>query len=434
MRRLPFLFLGALLVLSTLPVMAGGGQQSNSADSGKIVLELQHHNTLESVDTSIESRAFHEFKNRFIKDHPEVTIHETIYQQVDNQVKMMALAAANEMPDIYMTKGSWVQNFYNNKLMADLTPYIDRSIYRPGLCDPLIRDGKLYAVPIQFALTSVVFWNAPMWNSIGFTEFPKTWEDLVKADSLFKAKGITTIAHGNKDKWMFESCILSALGDRFTGTAWTNSIIANDGKAKFTDPDFVTALRYSQQMASMFNRDFNAINNEQADALYGSGKAASIIEGSWTINYLLPNGDPDIVKNTRYAIIPSVPGMKGDPNSTSGGAWGMSASSKLTGDKLKAAATFLQYVSGKDYSQFMMDYNGSLGPCVAQINNRDSMPELSRNFIDYIGGVKVIPIYDIQMDGSVIDVMNSRLQELLGGTLTPEALAAAIQAEQDKIK
>jgi len=432
MKRFAFMFLAVLMI--AVPLMAGGGGQQSAAGSGKMVLELMHHNTLEAIDQSIETRAFHEFKNRFIKDHPEVTINETIFQQVDNHVKMMALAAANEMPDIYMTKGSWVQNFYNNNLMADLGPYIDRSIYRPGLCDPLIRDGKLFAVPIQFALTSVVFWNEPMWKSIGFNEFPKTWEDLVKADALFKAKGITTIAHGNRDKWMFESCILSALGDRFTGTAWTNSIVANDKKAKFTDPDFVTALRYSQQMASMFNRDFNAINNEQADALYGSGGAASIIEGSWTINFLLPNGDPEVINNTRYALIPSVPGMKGDPNSTSGGAWGMSASSKLTGDKLKAAATFLSYVSGKEYSQYMMDFNGSLGPCVAQINNRDTMPALSRDFIDFIGPVNVIPIYDIQMEGSVIDVMNSRLQELLNGTLSPEALAAAIQAEQDKIR
>ena len=273
-----------------------------------------------------------------------------------------------------------------------------------------------------------------MWKSIGFNEFPKTWDELVRADQAFKARGITTIAHGNRDKWMFESCILSALGDRFTGTAWTNSIIANDSRARFTDSEFVTALRYSQQMASMFNRDFNAITNEQADAIYGSGKAASIIEGSWTINFLLPNGDPEVVRNTKYAILPSVPGMKGDPNATSGGAWGSSASSKLTGDKLKAAALFLDYVSGKEYSQFMMDYNGSLGPCVAQINNRASMPELSRNFIDYIGTVKIIPVYDLQMDGAVIDVMNSRLQELLGGTLTPEALGAAIQAEQAKLR
>jgi ABC-type glycerol-3-phosphate transport system substrate-binding protein len=347
---------------------------------------------------------------------------------------MMALAAANELPDVFMTKGSWVQNFYDSNLMADLNPYIDYRIYRNGLRDPLMRAGKLLAVPIQFALTSLVYWNEPMWRSIGFNEFPKTWDELVRADQLFKAQGVTTIAHGNRDKWMFESCILSALGDRFTGTAWTNSIIANDKKAKFTDPDFVTSLRYSQQMASMFNRDFNAINNEQADIIYGSGRAASIIEGSWTINFLLVNGDPEIVKNTKYAILPSFPGMKGDPNATSGGAWGMSASSKLSGDKLKAAALFLDYVSGKEYSQYMMDYNGSLGPCVAQINNRSSMPELSRNFIDYISTVKIIPIYDIQMDGAVIDVMNSRLQELLGGTLSPEALGAAIQAEQDKLR
>jgi raffinose/stachyose/melibiose transport system substrate-binding protein len=37
------------------------------------------------------------------------------------------------------------------------------------------------------------------------------------------------------------------------------------------------------------------------------------------------------------------------------------------------------------------------------------------------------------MDGAVIDVMNSGLQELLNGTMTPEKLAADIQAVQNMV-
>ena len=431
MRKITFAFLMAVLLIA--PLMASGGGQSGTSSGGKIVLEFQHHHTLENIENNVNARSVHEMKNRFIKDHPEVTINETIYAQVDNHIKMMALAAANDMPDVFFTKGSWVQNFYVNNLMADLRPFIDPAKYRQGLCDPLMRDGKLLAVPTQFQITSVVYWNEPMWKSIGYNEFPKTWDDLVKADELFKARGITTFAFGNKDKWEYESCWLSALGDRFTGPAWTDSIIAMDGRSKFTDPDFVTALRYSQQIASMFNRDFLALTNQQAATVYATGKSATFVDGSWNNTYLLANGDAEVIANTRLALLPSFPNQKGDPNASSGGAWAASASSKLTGDKLKAAATLLEYITGDEFSQFMMDFNGSLGPRIAQIRNRDTMPALSRDFIDWVDTVNVVPIYDIQMDGAVIDVMNSRLQELLGGSLSPEALAAAIQVEQDKL-
>jgi raffinose/stachyose/melibiose transport system substrate-binding protein len=407
---------------------------ADSSAGEKITLEVMHFHTLETVENSSEAKGYHAMKDKFIKEYPDISINETIFQQVDYHTKIMALAAADEMPDIYFTKGSWVQNFYDNNLMADLTPYIDQSIYRDGIFIPFSRGGKIYASPIQFTLTSLVYYNEELWKSIGYDHFPATWEELVAADKLFKAKGITTIAHGNRDKWPYESCILSTLGDRFTGTDWTQSIILNDKKAKFTDPEFITVLRYSQEMASMFNKDFNAINNEQADVLYGTGKAASTVEGAWTIAFLLQNADADVLANTRFAILPSVPGQKGAPNAASGGAgWAQSASAKLSGTKLTAAVDFVKATTGVEFSQFIMDDSGLLGQNEVPVKNKEALPGISQLYLDYVGSVSLVPIYDIQMDGAVIDVMNSKLQELLGGTASPEEVAAAIQAEQDKL-
>lgn len=424
-----------LLITGSMAVFAGGGQSAKTSGSGsnKIVLEMLHQNTIESIETSIESRGFNHMKDLFLKEHPEIELHETVLAQMDMHVKIMALAAVDDLPDLFNLKGSWVENFYANNLLADLTSYIDSKVYRAGLCDPLIRDGKLLGVPYQFTLTSVVYWNTAMWKSIGYDHFPKTWDELVAADRLFKAKGIVTLDGGNVDRWWYESCVLSTLGDRFTGTAWTNSIIANDGKAKFTDKEFVDALRYSQQLAGMFNKDFAAITNDQSQANYATGKAAAKFDGGWGTNYLLPNGDPEVVQNTQFAVCPAFPGAKGDPAASAGGGWASGANSKLSGDKLRAAASFLGYTTGRELSQFMMDFNGSIGPNEVTIKNRSSMPKLNSDFIDFLSTVKVIPVYDLQMDGAVIDVMNSGLQELLNGTITPEKLAADIQAVQNRV-
>jgi raffinose/stachyose/melibiose transport system substrate-binding protein len=318
--------------------------------------------------------------------------------------------------------------------MADLTPYIDQSLYRDGIFIPFSRGGKIYASPIQFTLTSLVYYNEKFFQDIGMDHFPKTWDELAQADKAFKAKGLATIALGNRDKWPYESCIISTLGDRFTGTDWTQSIILNDGKAKFTDPEFISTLQYSRQMASMFNKDFNAINNEQGDVIYGTGKAASLVEGAWTIAFLLQNADADVLAETRLAILPSVPGMKGDANAASGGAgWSQSASAKLTGARLQAAVDFIKQTTGVEFSQFIMDDTGLLGQCEVPVKGKESLPKISQDYLDYVGTLKLVPIYDIQMDGAVIDVMNSKLQELLGGTASPEEVAAAIQAEQNKL-
>ncbi len=419
-----------LLVLAmvlAMPLSAG-------AEEEKIELSMLHFHTPETMENSVEARGFHAMKEKFLAEHPNIILNESTLQQADCHTKMMALAAANELPDLFFTKGSWVQNFYDNNLMADLTGKIDTSIYRDGIFIPFTRDGKIFAAPIQFTVTSLVYWNEALFAEIGYDHFPATWDELLDADVKFKEKGITTISHGNKDKWPFESCIISTLGDRFTGTEWTQSIILNDGTAKFTDPEFVETLKYSQAMAPMFNIDFNAINNEQADNMYCTGKAASTLEGMWTITYLLTNADEDVLANTNLAILPSVPGMKGDANASSGGAgWSMSASSKLEGAKLDAAVEFIKATTGVEFCEYLMADSGMLAQCEVPVTDKESLPLISQRYQDFITTLKLVPIYDIQMDGAVIDVMNSKLQELLGGTATPEDVAAAIQAEQDKI-
>jgi len=97
------------------------------------------------------------------------------------------------------------------------------------------------------------------------------------------------------------------------------------------------------------------------------------------------------------------------------------------------AIEYVKATTGVEYCEYMMKDSGILGQCEVPVADRSSMPELSQLFLDLVSGLKLVPIYDIQMDGAVIDVMNSKIQELLSGTASPEAVAEAIQAEQEKL-
>ena len=382
------------------------------------------------------ARAFWAMVDKFQEENPNVTIEHNLSDQADFHQKIMALAAAENMPDIFDTKGSWVQTFYDNNLMGDLTNDIDVNLYRSGIFKPFTRGGKIYVLPTQFLITSVGYYNKAMWADAGFDKFPDNWDDVFKADEYFKSQGIVTIAHGNKDAWPYESCIISALGDRFTGSGWTESIILNDGKAKFTDPEFVECLRLSQKIATLFNPDFNAITNGVADALFATGKAASTWEGSWTVNYFLEGADvdPEVLKNIEMTLLPQVPNQKGAPNAVSGGTgWGVSINSKLEGDKRAAAVELIKTTTGRGYCEHLMADNGMPSQIDVPLADKSSMSELAVKYNEWASTVELVPIYDIQMDGAVIDIMNMRLQNLLAGSATPEELAAEIQAAQDKL-
>ena len=431
----------ALVCILIMTACQSGGQSSASSGnsgSGKdpITLTFMFGGAARevAVQEDASARAFWAMADKFEELNPHVTIEYNMSDQADFHQKIMALSAADNMPDIFDTKGSWVQTFYDNKLMSDLTDDIEVNLYRSGIFKPFTRDGRIYVLPTQFLITSVGYYNKALWKEAGFDRFPDNWDDVFKADEYFKSQGIVTIAHGNKDRWPYESCIISALGDRFTGADWTESIILNDGKARFTDPEFIECLRLSQRIATLFNPDFNAITNGVADALFATGKAASTWEGSWTVNYFIEEADPELFENIELTLLPQVPNQKGASNAVSGGTgWGVSINSKLEGASREAAVEFIKLRTGEEYCKLFMADIGMPSQIDVPIADKSSMTSLAVKYNEWAAGVELVPIYDIQMDGAVIDKMNVRLQDLLAGTATPEEVAAEIQAEQDRL-
>ena len=229
--------------------------------------------------------------------------------------------------------------------------------------------------------------------------------------------------------------MLSALSDRFLGTDWTNNLIANNGKSKFTDAGFVNTLTLIQKMAksNLFNKDFNTITNTQSDSLYSQGKTAATVSGSWTIAYVIKNASKTVTDATKLALLPSVDGGKGEASATSGGSgWYVCINSKLTGAKLEAASKLVTYLGG-DKASTRFQEKGIIGARKEE-TDLNKLQKLQKEYIEQANSVKTTPIFDARMNSSVVDVMNSGMQELLNGTAAPAALAQKIQAEQDKVK
>lgn len=441
-------FLAALsLILSACGSGSGGSDNGsttpgNSGASGakgeQIQLTFSHYYLEEERPTSAEMDSYMTLVEEWEANNPNVNLVQSVMSQADYSTKIQAQAAVNEIPDIFFLKGSWVSNFANNDLLMPINDYLDKyehkDQFRKGVFDAATRDGNIYGIPNQLSITSVVFYNEQMWKEIGYDRFPDNWEDIYKAAEKFNEKGISAIALGNKDKWPAESSILSTMGDRFTGSDWTNSIIARDGSAKFTDLEFVSALDQMQNIAvnKVFNPDFNIISNAQAEEYYAQGKAAATIDGHWALSYLLSNASEEVLSQTKVAILPPVDGGKGDNNTISGGAgWYVALNKNLEGAKLDAAMDFLFSTAGYDFSRVYAEKYGMTGPSLIEGTDLTQFPQLTQDFAALTGSLTFTPIYDMLMEGSIIESMNTGLQEVLNGTKTGQELAAQLQSGQE---
>lgn len=397
-------------------------------------MDLWAKDNTENIATSVRAQLA-----QFGQDNPDVIVEEeAIGDQTAYYTKLKTLGASNDLPDVFISKGSELAMFAKNQNAAALddilaadAPWKDG--YVPSAFNDLTTDGKIYGVPYSMLSTHVIYYNKQILADAGFQSFPATWADFMDMIAKVKARGITPIALGNKEQWVAESCILSALGDRFTGTDWFNSLKDNKG-AKFTDPDFVKALAALQELgkAGAFNKDMNSINNDQQKTLYFNGKAAMFMEGSWAIGAVMA-GPKEIADNTGVAVLPSVDGGKGDPLSMSGGAGsGFASGVKGFGAKKDAIAKVLKAVSGPEFAKSIAEKGEPVAFKVADYD-KSKVSALAVKYAEMSSKLKFTPIYDSYLNPAVVSSMNAGLQEILIGSLKPEDLAKRIQAEYDKV-
>ncbi len=408
------------------------------AESGDLELTVSHYYLEEERASNDVGDSFLAMVEKWQEENPDIKLTQQAMSQADYATKIQAQAAVNELPDVFMVKGSWIDNFAENDVMAPINDYLDQYEYKDnfknGVFDVATRDGQIYGLPNQLSLTSIVYYNEDLWKSIGYDEFPDNWDDIFAAAEKFNEMGISTFSLGNKDKWPAESCLLSTIGDRYTGKEWTDSIIANDGNASFTDESFVNALQLLQDMATknVFNPDFNTITDTQAAEYYSQGLAAATVSGHWEIAAINSFAEQDIIDHTKVAILPAIDGETA--NSISGGCgWYFAVNKNLTGEKLDAAMDFMFKTTGYEMAEYAVEQHGLITAANVEDVDVSAFPQLTQDFIGLMDTLDLTPVYDLQMDGAVIEVMNTGIQDLLNGTKTAEDLAAEIQAEQEKL-
>lgn len=406
------------------------GESAEGETTEISMMTLWAEDNQENIATSVR-----EALAKFQEDHPDIVVNvESIGDQTAYYTKIKTLAASNSLPDVFVCKGSELAAFAKNGLVAPLDDILDgewKDGFIPSSFDDLSTDGSIYAVPYSMLSTHVIYYNKEILKDAGYESFPTDWKEFTAMLEAIKEKGITPIALGNKEPWVAESCIMSCLGDRFTGSEWFQSIMDGSG-AKFTDPEFVEALGAMQELGGYFNTDMNSLNNDQQKTLYFNGEAAMFMEGSWAVGAVAA-GPEDIAANTEVAVLPAVEGGKGVAQATSGGSGsGFAVGINNFEEKKEAIAQLLQALSGEDYSQSI----AAKGEPVAfrvEDYDKSQVSELALRYGEMADGLAFTPIYDSFLDPAVVEVMNSNLQELLIGAVSPEDCAKNIQDACDSL-
>ena len=374
------------------------GDGSELAYAGE--LEIMHYSTSEESEGNGGSDGFRTVLGEWDDAHPDITLTQTVLANAEYKTQIATLAAADDLPDVFLLQGMNTIDWAKQGLVYDLTDDIKASPYyadyNTAYFAPFTYEDSMYGFPALTGGTcTVVIYDKAMWKEAGYDQFPSTWEDVEKASEYFNGKGITTVAFGNGGKWQANSDFLSTLGNRYTGPDWFMSLVAKNGAA-FTDDTFVSALTEMQRLftdTKIFNEDFNVVTNEDAREYYISGDAAAFIGGNWDESYI----------------------------------W---AALKVAddADKLAAAIDLAQELTGPAFSSYVAENYALSGLTKTDDVDLSKFDQITQDFYNYsyVDTTKC-EIYDSYINSAVWDVLNTDLQTMMNGDISPEDVAANAQ-------
>jgi glucose/mannose transport system substrate-binding protein len=155
------------------------------------------------------------------------------------------------------------------------------------LIEQLNIKGQIYTVPVNIHRSNILWYNPKVFKDNGL-EPPKTMDNFFTVAEALKAKGITPLAVGGKDKFeashLFESVLLATFGPDdypklFSGDA-----------AIWDDPRATQAIETMQKMLGYANNDRSALGWSDAAQLVLDGKAGMTIMGDWAEGYFKSKG------------------------------------------------------------------------------------------------------------------------------------------------
>ncbi|MCD7035152.1 sugar ABC transporter substrate-binding protein [Metabacillus sp. GX 13764] len=279
---------GLLLAASVL-----GGCSSNSASSGG-------KTTINVWGMGEEAKSLPKMAEEFEKANPDIDVKVQAIPWETAHDKLLTAVASKNGPDVLQMGTTWVPEFASANALMDLTPYIDKypefaqDKFFDGSIETTKADGKTVGIP-WYVDTRVLFYRTDLLKAAGYSEAPKTWEEL--SDAALKlskrGEGKYGITLDPKEQ------TLSFMFARQNGS----ELLDAENKPLFNKPDFIEAVNY---IDSFYKNGSNAPPDSGLDivqAFKGDGIIPMFISGPWMVK-MINDQAPDLKGKWATAVMP----------------------------------------------------------------------------------------------------------------------------------
>ena len=198
------------------------------------------------------------------------------------EIHMAAVRTAlptNKAPELFTWWSTYrMKPLIDAGLLADLTNLWDarKGEYDPGVRGAFEFNGRVYGLPGSMAYW-VVWYHKPLFEQYGLSR-PNTWDEFIELCDFFKSRDIIPLGATVQGRWptfIYTEQFLVGMDPDFYEALMV-------GKAKYTDETAVKAFEvYKDMLKKGYFSDPGTDIWTDFPRLFGQGKAAMILMGSW---------------------------------------------------------------------------------------------------------------------------------------------------------
>lgn len=263
----------------------------------------------------------------FMKLYPDVTIEMVKKTNVEIlREDFLTASLAGAPPDILWTVSDHAGPFVAAEIIEPVDDLFDLNKYVESSLNAVKLEGKYWGVPISNGNQLMLLYNKKL-----IAQPPKDTDELFKVGKELTSDDIYALVWNQTEPfWM-----VPWLG------GFKGKVFAEDGiTPTLNTPEMLATLKFLHAMKFDAKIIPPESDYDAADTLFKEGKAAMIINGDWSVSgYVGALGD-----SLGVARIPKVSATGEWPKPYTSGVYFM-LSQGISGDKLKAAQDFVEFVS-----------------------------------------------------------------------------------------
>ena len=200
----------AALALVGTAACSNGGSNSSSSSSEKIPSKITKTTTVVfwNAMPGVQGSTLKQLTNEFEKKNPKINVkleNQGTYNDLQAKINS-TLQSPNNLPTITQAYPGWLWNAAQNKMLVNMTPYINNknvgwgsakaSGIRTELLDGAKIKGTQYGIPFNKSIETLTY-NADMFKKYGIKKVPTTMEELKQvSETIYKKSNHKVVGAG----------------------------------------------------------------------------------------------------------------------------------------------------------------------------------------------------------------------------------------------